>query len=1308
MATYSVVGPGSTSNNPIEVFVGCNTSAVICWTGRITTTDCGVELSQEDTYCANVTVEEGETTGTTLWNEQIVYYEFIKDCTQPVVPSCTLKCDNLLAYPVPYYFNENDTEKVIDIHYSYNEICEGDDDYVGSVVKKSGVKQVKATDFTNHQYELSLDSYDPPCTTTISIAARSRGGCIEGTRIDVTISTNPLHVTYKGGKVMMTISLDVTRTTADCDEVKKRITKTLEWSVPQCTSPETNPKYCCRDNYVTRIITKDNIITTLTNAGITITDPVTIYYRGEELTSDRIIYSLLRKRKTTEECENVCEAKTTYCIDQSSVDVYYEQGYLSNNFSKDGDIKSVPYTGGRIMVTWDYTATTTSEDCVTYSSTGNWKEIITIGACDERPTDCKAEYNLVVVDDEGHTAPYDNITFNGCQVCDSECCYNYDGKGTSKCVILFKEMTEWDKEEDKCESCDADGNCNYSDVYDENERRVIRYNKVRYEFVQDCSSSCGCGALTIDESGCDQGLTYEYTQTTFEFDCSARTVEVPYTVKCNDEIVDTGKLLYVLMCNNSADANVITKTALGDVTITITQAGTGDTCSCGGGGGEDCEPSDITYRYNKTTFNVDCNAQTVSVPYTAVCELNSTETAMTTSFTVSCNAEQRAKTTTNTAPGNTTITIVQAANMGTCDCSTGGDLDDIIRMVLVGDQYNPLGVAITQGNTPVTYSYLQDGYNYLTSLGSSYDNNQSKTWFIANMLSELTPYTEYASKYFSNAAHNDGGNGVDVMDATTVPEYENRNNGAIAYAKFKHNTTTFDTAEQARTELRGKSTTLKDIAKLRHEEFSQLDREEVVHAIEVQTGTSTCTYDGSRTVTLEVNTIVNSNNRIIPLTAPSNLAGSFDRTITEDLISRYGNVASIKDVGGSSAYQPLKDKNSCNGYLASIMGINVDTYKLLMHKISDYTKKESDKLKASYWRLRPTCEITPLDCSNIYPSSNVGVYLIDTDKEIVESCGSRSFSGDMLSYALMGSTSKETSKCATKCGYIGPKQSFPSGHSVKSFMELLGCIEKYGDDNNSKADRISTYCENRTVVRAHWKTDIVAGRLISGIQIGFLNGFEEFISLVTGECDSSTSSDGCSVSNSRFVGGGDAYNYDPITGRGDGYAPSAGINNNHGYGFVKLCQFRPKGWVSSSSPGDCDSLRAPVFRVEVPNCYQDSSGNYHTPYADSSFASAMEKYVVNNFINKVKFGLNSDSTAKDDANENDTHSKGSDNPYYITVDRIPENTFKYNGRYYDIYVYLIPECNDDWWKTGDGATNPYGICSDKPVEKIIFCQYAHP
>mgnify|MGYP006896747524 CR=1 FL=1 len=126
---------------------------------------------------------------------------------------------------------------------------------------------------------------------------------------------------------------------------------------------------------------------------------------------------------------------------------------------------------------------------------------------------------------------------------------------------------------------------------------------------------------------------------------------------------------------------------------------------------------------------------------------------------------------------------------------------------------------------------------------------------------------------------------------------------------------------------------------------------------------------------------------------------------------------------------------------------------------------------------------------------------------------------------------------------------------------MLSTVEAYGDSMNvggytSRGKRIDDYCENRAVVRAHWKTDTTIGKITSSIQIGLLNGYTSFRSLVSGSSSSATDCTNCEAA-TRFTGG-NTYSY--------GWAPQTGFNEpgrTYVIGFYKF--------------GDCSTNIIPEF-----------------------------------------------------------------------------------------------------------------------------------
>jgi hypothetical protein len=391
-----------------------------------------------------------------------------------------------------------------------------------------------------------------------------------------------------------------------------------------------------------------------------------------------------------------------------------------------------------------------------------------------------------------------------------------------------------------------------------------------------------------------------------------------------------------------------------------------------------------------------------------------------------------------------------------------------------------VGVEVSSSNTPLAYSYIESAVNYLTNNGES--SNIAKMWMIANVLSELTPQTSKASNYFSIAAHNDGssiqGNVYDI-NSSTIGEFETRNRSAILYSKFKHDNL-YTASNNARNELYGKGVS---DAVIRTESFYGISDSEVVHAAVVNVSSD------------KHNTLSSSLPRVLPIDHPTNSSSGYDYIETNNIKNSYPNVASVKDYNGEiNGYQPMKDKYHSPEYFARIMGLSSSAYDLLTD-ISKYTSKESERLKYAYWRKRPnvifdsqtTCPVVPKNAEGVY-----GIYLSD-DTIYPYEFTPKTLEDDLKSYAI---GNKDDAKYSlTPCQYSGPYTSFPSGHSTLAFLSLLGCIEKFGDSGN-KEQRMIQYCDNRAVVRAHWKTDVLIGELISGMQIGFLNGFKSFNDLI--------------------------------------------------------------------------------------------------------------------------------------------------------------------------------------------------------------------
>lgn len=667
MATYSIVGAGGSSSNPAHVFVGCDdTVTEVCWTARISRLDnCNVEMYRDEKYCQTASTYTNQLTWTAP-NGQVltVYYEIhrppYEEC-HPTPPGCVSACTNLTAYAVPGSVEEGSTDE-IKVYYEYLLECYG--------IKNGVVSGLTLSDLTpegdlyKYTYTTSEESITTQCSTDVYVRKKGGDDCTEGCVADISITFSKNVVPASGATIQVIVSFKKTVTDENC---KKKVTTgsfSDSWPVSGCASSGETDKHCCKDHYVEGHIP---IATIRERAKL---GDCELRYDGEQ-TADNFYYKVLQRGKTTEECEGYCEEKTTYCVDQSTVKVCYEKRYLSNEWVCEGDPSTdcdctalsiegvngayaVPFTGGRIKVTWQYSAHTTTETCNEYDTSGRtWEEIITIGGCDERPIDCKPEYNKVVVDEEGHTAIYDDTTYKDCEICDSECCYNYDGKGTCKCVILFKEQTPGCT---TCESCD---------VYDEEEQRVITYNKIRYEFVQDCTTICNYDKNTqfeqqvVEVDKCftgDTAATVPFTSTT-EY----------YGVGCPAPQYNSGSVpvtVNIPTVNNSNREKV----AYEDEMIKVVQkAGPCEIptyCDCDvltldGGGGGDCPEGEVSYVYG--SVDIECRAysnESVDVPYTKYCNgspIGSGTSAKT--ISIDCNKG---------TPRTTTVNGVKVNQAGGC------------------------------------------------------------------------------------------------------------------------------------------------------------------------------------------------------------------------------------------------------------------------------------------------------------------------------------------------------------------------------------------------------------------------------------------------------------------------------------------------------------------------------------------------------------------------------------------------------------------------------------------------------------------
>lgn len=1160
MANYVIVGAGGDASNPIQVNVRCDDSTTICWTGKYCKTVCGVEMCAEDQYCETVsTTSEGP--HQTTWTDpdginHTVYYNVKRDCPPVVPPSCEYTCSDLTAYAVPSSVEENYTGN-IDIHYEYYLTCVSGD-YIGDRVKKSGVKTVPFSSFSDYSYNLSVDG----CNTTVKLDKKEDDDCTEGCVADISISFSQNVVPASGKTIQVIVSFKKTVTDENC---KKKVTTgsfSYPWEV-KCTPVDENDKHCCKDHYVQGWISEAEV------KRLGKLDGCELRYDGEQTALD-FYYKVLQRGKTTEECEGYCEEKTTYCVDQSTVKVCYEKRYLSNEWVCEGDPSTdcdctalsiegvngayaVPFTGGRIKVTWQYSAHTTTETCNEYDTLGKtWEEIITIGGCDERPIDCKPEYNTVVVDEEGHTAIYDDTTYKDCEICDSECCYNYDGKGRCKCVILFKEQTPGCT---TCESCD---------VYDEEEQRTITYNKIRYEFVQDCTTICNYDKNTqfeqkeINVDKCFTGetaATVPFTSTTEYYGAGCPAPEV---------IIDSVEAKANIPTVNNSNRP---KVAYEDDMIKVIQAAgpceVPTYCDCDaltleGGGGGDCPEGEVSYVYG--TVNIECRAysnESVDVPYTKYCN-GSPIGSGTSSKTISidCNkGTSRTKTVNGVkvhqAGGCTDEQCGATPPASDCACSVTwgvGPCDNEFDCIV--DEFREY-VDIAKNGT--TYNYLRslydeahsqyyDGhstvsgvpalykeenfpnvYNYYGNAGIEANTFSAMTgWLFALQLTELKPKKRVG---ILKTGYNIGGYTYDAnvfgYKFKTDPNVARLVASAIYSTMRNKLSPRIDTM---RTEVGGStySNTLQYYRDLNFQSRENVERYCLAEdAFYIDFREFLPTAPGPYLEAYSSRPL-----HIIPDAKDSRWKNTnVDLNIHENTIIPNYNLDSTNATYKQMAVQAIADKDwhiqhlfgdnrSGGGYswhpvygmdtIGKRLSDSSDSY---VAKLTDHTKYLGSDFRfilqtvyvtpAQYGRFRPGCSWTTEGQKNSTTDDRRNV-LCDYDIEMndghPETSSHYNQSGQWVEVNVANITPEQY--CENEKNYLFAA-SYPSGHSSGIWSAGMTLMELMPE----RADKImkvsNQFAINRTIARFHWTSDTIIGRVIGSAANVMCHDASDFNTLLT-------------------------------------------------------------------------------------------------------------------------------------------------------------------------------------------------------------------
>ena len=466
---YVIVG-----ENPIRVEVdGKSTSTSICWRVKTFETVNCVTNYHDEMFCQTITLtpltcddtEDVKVTGTieTIGGLAISYEITQKHFTCEGEKDCTCKCTPVRTWTIPYFLEE-DYEGDIEFYYEYyltNSYVDEGSTYVCSRELKIGHQTISSSELGT-EITIEEDCGDGNSCKVVAECGRKDDGCTSepGVKLIVGFTLTPGKVPGTGGTVTIRCNFRKITTDEECNETIKNGYFIKSVDVPEC-SITPDDKSCCYQHTVEIPVTIQDIIE---SAGVP--EGTAIWFNGEEITEEQINMTIQQEAVLSDECNDSCEPKTTYCVDQSSVTVMYENGYDTDIWLTEEEGGIVPYVGGRIKVSWDYTATTRNSMCNEITSTHSYEEIISVGACDEveRPD----EYVIL----------FKEITpgCNGCNECGEEGCEYCEEEGG----IVYNKIVVVPKQDGCHATCDCDS------------------------FTLDIDDGCNCNSFTLDiDDGCN-------------------------------------------------------------------------------------------------------------------------------------------------------------------------------------------------------------------------------------------------------------------------------------------------------------------------------------------------------------------------------------------------------------------------------------------------------------------------------------------------------------------------------------------------------------------------------------------------------------------------------------------------------------------------------------------------------------------------------------------------------------------------------------------------------------------------------------
>lgn len=577
MAYYLKVNNSSReTTQTINLTVGYDSAYVnICWLGVITdNSNCFGDDVQ--TYCQSVYIGINGCTARTIsdtitWHDCVITYVI----TQEADPSCTScdkvapPCELIDAYVSPYYipYKKASTSK---IYYSYWEYSVNSD----CEIVRTRKNKTASVSFSEAETDKKCDASSRIISKTKNldcIGSKSfdfyvqmpdiccdtpSGICYEisdvyyvnsaGTLInDVSPSGETIYF-YFDYKKIETDDKCNTKTSFGRFDGKAQ---NVPWVIDGCHDSE-----CCR------------------RSGATSTYTWTSHKSCESQEDIKVPLSIIRRKDInySGDCSNVCDPDTGYCVDNQSIKTYYKDIYgnwipwgqmggcviTANPLTLDcnGNVQfgvssegsswnwvdenyEIPYYGGSMKVTWEYSAITIYDDCTSGVTSGNeYEDIVDILPYDG--DDCYDEtkcYNVTLASQNGNKCDGGSATFSAAPNTSQK---KYADK---KLEYVFKKSPCEFDESAKSILPPSLVTCG------EGQKKCNEFEVPYKQSKKPCSDNCGT---------CVRTSRYRLTETTASSftdsysGCEIKLIDNPYWITVN---VGSGTISYSVEANTGSD-----------------------------------------------------------------------------------------------------------------------------------------------------------------------------------------------------------------------------------------------------------------------------------------------------------------------------------------------------------------------------------------------------------------------------------------------------------------------------------------------------------------------------------------------------------------------------------------------------------------------------------------------------------------------------------------------------------------------------------------------------------------------------------